>query len=645
MNQRKKQINVVLCSSENILEYLKVFLSKHYERNWKFVYVDSNTFKVKNKLGEGLDSLTENNWNKIYPIKTAIAYADKVFIVTEPDDEGEAMAYNLKNVVLKYSEASVRSFKLYEITDNHTMLAFSVNEEIDPYKAMSWLTREHLYNVLDQKIEVLLQNTLNIHKDYLKKLHKDPVTLTVLDQILKKEKEVQSSTNKTVFYVEAEICRKKAKARSLGFLTEKEAQKHLDYCIEAKDNNRIKADFASKRHPVQVQKPFLTQTLIEQAYKKFGYEPAETLGYLKEMYEKGYLTYYKTKSLSLNRHFAERLWKYNRQNGKKVLDNVRNYSDYNKFKRTGEILRPVQFITPEEFDKLVELPYARLYRLIWNRTLKTQLKQTYVNLQSVDYSDGENLLFTADGGEISYQGCSFYPINQTLNENTIRIIDDFCIRSEIIPVTGRYTKVDIYKWMDETEVTHPNKYEQIIENLVESKFIKIDKNGKITITPLGELVIYSIKSISKDLWDSLFCSQLEEDILSIKYSKIEPKLLIENYKSLADKLIEKKNSIHVNEWSFLPRACPYCGTLGKLETDIIVLVEPTIRVKCKNCDKKYELIAKSENKITLRDFDRKKDKQELYDYDTSNLDLSIDDYLEANKYEEDEDIEPEEGND
>ena len=609
---KKNGIHLLITDSNRKLERLKDIITASSKANWKFYFVDRNTFIIRKRLNEeGYPVIEATEGTTSYQLKIALENAENIIIVTEPDDEGEALAFNIKNIALKYSEAKVRRVKIYEMTDDHCRLALSTPELVEENRALGWLARSLLYSLLEDKNEIALRSYLDISKAQSGKLATDPVTLATLEELHKKEIEMRAYRPGKLYFVDCEICKGTAKATSLGFTTLEGAKAHLTKLQDAIDENTLEVEYVSKRIAMKVPPPFTTQTLIKKAYKDLGLNPEETLENLKKLYELGFITFYRTDRLSLNRNFAERIWKYNRTKGMKILDKAKNYSEYQKFGKPGEVIRPTDLIPPEEIDLNNKAIESKLYALIWERTISTQLKPAYVTVQSVDYTldKGSTLVLSAKGEELDQQGYGFKGSKQTLVENLLRRFGKLSVREEDTKPPRRYNVIGIYKWMDDNGITHQNYYETAVSNIITSKYAFL-KDGLFHLDHKGEVLIKAARGLSEDFIDPMYTSQLEEEIRDISEGITAIAPILEHYTTESQALNEViRNRGYGKVWKKIPKKCPKCTKSNFIS--VLNLKSTALKRRCKSCKSEFMLIFNEADKLILQEVPREEPEEEL----------------------------------
>lgn len=546
---------VVVAESAEKIETIKSLVHPVLSQKWKFYAVKPEYFSlvVKNKKlmfdDEGTPLIDINKG--LYNFKTSAMGADKVFICTNPDDAGEALAYHLQDVVLKHSEASIIRVPLEAITKENIDLYMKSTERVDLGTAEAQIARE----VIDTEIELGYKPTVrNIGSIVESKSHYIPLNFhvfAILRLLVKVERERRSFMPIKTMYVKCEICNGAAYAKSLKFTLREDAIKHIEKIRKAEGELTLETDFAHKTKIINSYRPFTTVPLLKELFKKMKLSPKDALDKLMFLYEKGIITYPVTDRLSLNRQFAEQLWKEARKQGFKVKENYQQYYDSG----TGEIIRPTQILHPE--DTGLQKEYLEIYKIVWDRTLSTQMKPTIVIDQDIDFltSDEDQLLLTAKGRIIDREGATHIEATQEITEKTAKILGDMTIEEETTQPPPRYNYATLIDALNEDNIWRSMVTPQIVESMIKERMIIVTGEGELKSTRRGELVYSLVSAITPDLVDPVTVEQLEDDLQSIKDSEVDYREVIKEYQGmLTPYQFSSLKKVRVK----YPKECPQC---------------------------------------------------------------------------------------
>jgi DNA topoisomerase-1 len=585
----KKRKNLVVVESTVKAETLKSVLSTDSKIDWRF-YVFEDELTIGKKLVEGSYVVTSTMDDTSYNFKIEISGVENIWIATNPDAEGEAIASIINKKALRYSEARVRRVQLKELTEEHIRLAFTTAELVDANLADSWWTRNHIYQWQATKLAMGIGNILACSKVQRDHLYTNPVGLLLLSLIEKKEKEIQNFTVNTTYKVVLPICKNTALACSLGFTLQEDAQKHLEKLRDAIDEKKIEANYSEEKYPFKIPAPYTTHTALNNLCKEYKLTPNKILKYMKDLYELGYITFYKTNRKSLNRKFAEYLWKNARAQGLLVLDKPKNYSEYNK---NGEFIRPTSYSE----DLPITLKTQAIYSNIFSRVKNTQLKPASLIKQKVVYTldNGQEILAEAFGIALEKAGVhDLAETQQQINEGFIKRFGEPYITNENTIPPQRWNKATLYSWMTTYNITHINLYENILNNIIDNNYVSLDEDSNFHLTEKGDIIITTLRDLGTEVEDYLFFSQLEEDLQDLAEGN-KTVIDIENDYGETGYEVLRNIGSEASNLRFIPKTCLKCKKV-KCTTQVLT---QSIGKYCMKCHTHYKLVMDPTGEIIL----------------------------------------------
>lgn len=574
MADNKKYL--ILTDSERKLETITKFLEPILTKaNWKLFYVKPDSFPLKTKKTEmffepsGEPVFEEDK--ALHNLKISLMKADKVFICTNPDNEGEALAYHLQNLVLKHSEAAINRMHLEALTQEELFLYLKAAEKVDIDTAKAVIARNAINKFIELDYRVAVKRTGNITEVKNRYVPINLDVIGILHLMVEQERKRRTFLETKTFSIECEICEGKAKALSaLRFLTKESTVEHIEKIRRAEDNFTLEVDFVQKQKILENQKPFITRTLLQYCNRKYGYQPTEVLEKLFYLYEQGLITYPITDRVSLNRQFSQQVWLHARQEELQIKKEYQNYFD----KGVGEVIRPTKIIKPEDCE--IKDPIAEtLYRVIWERTINTQLKPTVITVQEADYTidDGETLLMQTSGLIVNNQGPRKVKEKQVLEQKTLKNLGDMSIVEVITKPPQYYTIDSLIKDLHKNNIWDTENTIKAIDAMVVDRYIVLEED-KLILTRRGEFILEIILKLNPNL-DLISIAQFKEDIEDIKNRKVDYLDIINEYKNTLK--LRYVNSVRMD----YPTECPQCMSKlnGKMD---FFLKDPY--VKCTKCD-------------------------------------------------------------
>ena len=394
--------NLVIVESPAKADTIGKFLGKAYTVKSSFGHI-----RDLKKAGLGIDiengflpqyEISSDKKKTVADLKAAAAKAETVWLASDEDREGEAIAWHLAETLGLLPEKT-RRIVFHEITKNAILEAIQNPRDID----MNLVKAQQARRVLDRLVGFELSPIL--WKKIQPKLSAGRVQSVALKLIVDREREIAAFESKPFFRVEglflAEGSRKPFRAvLDRKFDTEDEARAFLERCKGESFHVASVETRESRRSPAP---PFTTSTLQQEAARKLGYSVSQTMSIAQRLYEAGLITYMRTDSMNLStlalgttKETVTAL--YGAQYSK-----VRNYHTRVKgAQEAHEAIRPTYVSNQEIEGSATE---KRLYNLIWKRTVACQMADAVVEKTEVEIC-GENLpeKFIATGEQILFDG-------------------------------------------------------------------------------------------------------------------------------------------------------------------------------------------------------------------------------------------------
>lgn len=484
--------NLVIVESPTKAATIEKFLGKGYK-------VKSSKGHVRDLSDKKLSIDKDNGFAPQYEIakdkKKLVAEladdakkADVVWLASDEDREGEAIAWHLSEV-LNLDPSKTRRIVFHEITKNAILDAIQNPRDID----MNLVMAQQARRVLDRLVGFELSPVL--WKKVQRGLSAGRVQSVALRLIVDREREIAAFKSERSFKVEALFSipssRKPFKATlATKFNTEEEARAFLEKCIDASFRIACIEKKEGTRSPAA---PFTTSVLQQEAARKLGFSVSQTMSVAQALYERGLITYMRTdstnlSSLALNTTKETVIATYGPQYSK-----VRNFKTKAKgAQEAHEAIRPTYMSNLSIEGASAE---KRLYELIWKRTAASQMADARIEKTSVTISsDAFEEVFIASGETILFDG--FLKVytetkDDTENEENGQIpalSEDSVLKVEEISATEkfsqhppRYSEASLVKKLEELGIGRPSTYAPTISTILKRGYIiKGDKEGVLT---------------------------------------------------------------------------------------------------------------------------------------------------------------------
>ncbi|MEA4910681.1 DNA topoisomerase 1 [bioreactor metagenome] len=514
----------------------------------------------------------------ISEIKSLSKKADEVILATDPDREGEAIAWHVKEAIgLKKPKRAVFN----EVTKEAILEALKNPRDID----MDLKEAQEARRVLDRLVGYELSGI--IWKKVRYGLSAGRVQSPALRIIMEREREIRNFIPVKYFNIAAELETvgklKESKKYKLVFdcelepglkpeLNSVEAEELAKKIVkEGKAGTWYVKDVKETNAKSSPKPPFTTSTLQQTASSRLGFAPKKTMMLAQKLYEKGYITYMRTDSTNLaSSAIAEISSFVSKKYGKDYLE-TRAYKTKSKnAQEAHEAIRPTHISTLNAGTTSDE---KRLYALIWNRTVASQMSDAKLlrtkiiaNIKNKkDYPD-----FFINGSIVLFDGwlkvdpdgkgedilLPKLEVEDSLTLNTINSIS-----KETLP-PGRYSEASLIKELEKRDIGRPSTYASIVSTIEDRGYV--EKINKALIpTDTGEVVSdFLEQNFAKYISDD-FTSEMEDDLDKIAEGKLTyKKLLTDFYKPFQKEIKEKDKLEKTNNFGEAPKdiKCPVCNS-------------------------------------------------------------------------------------
>lgn len=515
-----------------------------------------------------------DNLNKI--AKTA----DKIYLASDPDREGEAIAWHVKEV-LKVPEDKIFRIEFNEITPKAIKDAVQNFRQIDMLKVKAQQTRQILDRLVGFKISPILWEKLRNYR-----LSAGRVQSVALRMIVEREEEIEAFVpveywtigavlSKNNYEFEAELT--KYKDKKIEIKNKEEADKILKDLENAQYKVSKITPRDTKRNP---QAPFITSTLQREASSKLGYGVSKTMQIAQKLYEGielgedgavGLITYMRTDSVRVSDdaiNSAKDFILYNF--GEKYYPKTPN--DYNKGKKKNvqdahEAIRPSYIErTPESIKKYLTSEQYKLYKLIWTRFMASQMEAARIKNLTVDI-DANGYNFKIGSSKVEFDGfLKVYEDDREenplkipeLKEGEILEFKKLLSEQHFTQPPARFSEASLVKQLEEYGIGRPSTYAPIITKIQQRGYVeKLDKALKPTL--LGRTVSKQLCEYFKDIMNYEFTAGMELKLDEIAEDKANPIKVLKDFYSPFEKTVEdaKNNMGRVVIES--DKICPNCG--------------------------------------------------------------------------------------
>ncbi|MPB64779.1 type I DNA topoisomerase [Campylobacter upsaliensis] len=510
-------------------------------------------------------------------LKEKAAKAGQVYLATDEDREGEAIAYHIAKAIGK-DENSLPRIVFHEITQSAIEHALKNPRKLDINSVNAQQTRRLLDRIVGYKLSPLLGQKIQ------RGLSAGRVQSAALKIIVDREKEIRAFVPLEYFSIdmifskdlEAELVEFDAKKLEKLSLTNKDRAKLiLEECQKAQF---VVENIESKERKIAPPPPFMTSTLQQSASNRLGFTPKKTMMIAQKLYEgvkthqgtMGVITYMRTDSLNLAKEAVKSARELIKEHfGKEYLPSKENiYTTKSKgAQEAHEAIRPTNLsFTPELAAKYLEKDELRLYTLIYNRFLACQMNPALSQSEGV-FARGGRALFKISGRRVLFEG--FYKVYGDMDKDKIlpEFKKDQVLKTQKLSMSNhfteppsRYSEAGLVKKLESLGIGRPSTYAPTISILSARDYVVIEKK-QLKPNEIAFSVTELLEKNFSDIVDSHFTSNLENTLDEIAENKADwQETLREFYYPFMRKIEEGKSTIKSQKtFTKLEEKCPECG--------------------------------------------------------------------------------------
>jgi len=575
--------NLIIVESPAKARTIKNFLGKDYEviaskGHIRDLPKHSFGIKLENDRFEPQYRVDKDHSAIVKEIKDLAKKSETVYIATDEDREGEAIGYHIAKAIGKDPEALPR-IVFHEITKNAIEQALKHPRKINMDQVNAQQARRLLDRIVGYKLSPLLASKIQ------KGLSAGRVQSAALKIVVDREREIKAFKPVEYWSIDAvfkpnieaalvEYEGKKIEKMSIG--NEAEARQ-----IEStlKNDRYIVKRIEKKERKSSTPPPFMTSTLQQSASGRLGYSPKKTMMIAQKLYEgvktdkgqMGVITYMRTDSLNIAKEARDAAREtILKAFGEKYLPKKpKHYSSKAKgAQEAHEAIRPTRLdFTPEIAAKYLAPDELKLYKLIYNRFLASQMADAILESQTILFA-GEHGVFKATGRKLLFDG--FYRVMgydekdkllPEMKEAQEVPLEKLTANQHFTEPPPRYSEASLIKKLESLGIGRPSTYAPTISILVSRDYIKIEKR-QLVPTPIAFTVIETLEKYFPEIVDSNFTAQMEEKLDEIAEHKEDwQKLLLDFYKPFIEKVEKGKKEIKsLKKAEPIGRACPECGS-------------------------------------------------------------------------------------
>ena len=559
--------NLVIVESPAKAKTIKKYLGKDFEVIASMGHVRDlpsarlsvdikKNFAPKYEIIKGKEKLVDE-------LKKLASKSDKVYLATDPDREGEAISWHLAYILgLDMNDANRVEFN--EITKT------GVENGMDNPRAVNidLVNAQQARRVLDRLVGYKLSPFVS--QKIRRGLSAGRVQSVAVRIIVDRENEIRAFVPEEYWSIDAKFVPKGArKAFSASFYGSEEGKKIEIKSKEQADKILAELDGVEyvvtkvkngtrKKSPVP---PFITSTLQQEASRKLSFQSRRTMRVAQELYEgvdidgigaTGLITYMRTDSLRISNDAMNEAANYiTEKYGKNYLPSKpRFFKSRNNAQDGHEAIRPTSVnLTPERVKNNLTTDQYKLYKLIWERFLASQMADSIQKTTQVDIA-ANNYLFKASGYRVDFDGFTVLYVESKdeaeaktselppLDKDMLLKVKEITPNQHFTQPPARFTEASLIKALEEYGIGRPSTYAATITTIVGREYVK--REGKtLHPTELGEALSNLMKERFPKIVNVKFTAQMEQDLDTVESGDVEWVQLLDTFYGDFEKTLKK----------------------------------------------------------------------------------------------------------
>lgn len=513
----------------------------------------------------------EGKQKMIAALKKDVKEASKVYLATDPDREGEAISWHLKDA-LGIKDSDYDRVLFHEITKDKVIEAFKEPRKIDYNLVKSQETRRILDRIIGFRLSKLMQSKTGGKSA-------GRVQSVALKLIVDREREINAFKKEEYWTIDAifkdfEASLFAYKNKDIKVKNKEEADKILSSLTDKFTVSSItKKEKAKKAKP-----PYITSTLQQEASTKLNFPAKKTMSIAQKLYEgidigtetTGLITYMRTDSIRLSDTYIKDAYKYINDNfGKEYIGYVKKTKKTENVQDAHEAIRPTSvFRTPNDMKQYLTNDEFKLYELIYYRTLASLMADAKVN-STVMILDNNNYNFKATGQTLIYDGYlkvykkfekSEDKILPVLNENDTVTTDKIEKEQHFTEPPARYTEAKLIKEMEELGIGRPSTYATVIDTIKTRGYVTLD-DKKFVPTEIGIETTDKLQEFFSDIINVEYTANMETDLDKIADAKEDNIKVLHAFYDSFEPLVKKAfGEMEKKSPEATGESCPLCGS-------------------------------------------------------------------------------------
>ena len=513
-------------------------------------------FVVKSSVGhvrrlpKGSKAINLDDWSITYEIdpkkekvvkdlKTSAKGVTNIFLATDLDREGEAIAWHLKEILgKKYNYSRVR---FNEITKGAIQEAFTKAGKLDEGLIDAQKTRRILDRIVGYDLSSLLWQKIGSYG----KLSAGRVQSVAVRLVVEREKEIKAFSPKEYWEIEVSLRQDErdiafklnTKKSNLEIISKDEAEK---LAAELQNSEIEITDNEKTKRKIPVKPPFITSTLQQTSSSMLGFSLSKTMKLAQDLYTGGYISYMRTDSPNISVLAQNNCKQYLLDTYGEAYSAPKNFaSKGSNSQEAHEAIRPTD-VTFKAEELSLSQDHKKLYNLIWSRFVASQMPQPEIIVNSIKAKKAEKV-FETSVSSISFDG--FYKVMppgknsgyvdfdlESLSVGLLKKISKVEKSQHFTKPPSRYSEASLVKELEKKSIGRPSTYQEIITNIQDRGYVN-KENKRLYATKIANLISDRLLKSFKNIMDYGFTAEMEKSLDEVAEGKASWKQLLENFYS------------------------------------------------------------------------------------------------------------------
>lgn len=569
--------NLVIVESPTKTKAIEKYLGSDYKVVSSKGHIRDLATSGKFGFGVDIENHFEPNYvaikgkkKDITALKKDAKAAKKVYLATDPDREGEAISWHLKDA-LELTDDDYERVVFNEITKNVVTDAFNHARKIDDDLVHSQETRRILDRIIGFRLSKLMQSKTGGKSA-------GRVQSVALKLIVDREREIEAFKEEEYWTVTAKFPEIEADLDTVdGKKAELKTEIDADKVINGLNKEFVVSNYETKPKKKASKYPFITSTMQQEAISKLGFSSKKTMQVAQKLYEGidigndtvGLITYMRTDSVRLSDEFIKSSYAFIKENyGEEYIGHVKTSKKKENVQDAHEAIRPSSINrTPDSIKEYLSKDEFKLYEMIYARALASLMKEAKVNATTITL-DNNNTTFKTTGQVLVFDG--YLKVYQKFESSEDKIlpkykVGDVLVSEKIVKdqhftkPPARYTEAKLIKAMEELGIGRPSTYASTITTLTQRGYVTLVEK-KLNPTEIGITTTDKLQEFFSDLINVEYTAKMEEDLDKIaEGKKVWYKLLESFYKDFEPEVENAFDKMEKKEDEQTGEVCPNCG--------------------------------------------------------------------------------------